>query len=139
MNTVQGGKYLIYVVSGSIDLFLQQDRVTLLSIAEFSGTLRLAKVYEESQEQILDAHAETYPLGVTMSYEVNGDQSIMNWEWDVVGDPNNLLVLSWPHHRYNTKLMQFYIEEFKILLIFLEKYCKLLISWIFNILQSRDT
>jgi endo-1,3(4)-beta-glucanase len=100
VTTFEGGTYILYVIDGTIDvLSLLTDGVTLTSTTPFTGTIRLAKMFESSQEAILDAHSETYPVGVDMKYDVTGDVSTMTWNWEVVGDPNNLLVLCWPHHR----------------------------------------
>lgn len=97
--THNGGTYIIYVTAG--DLQLRQDGTTkLVGQAGFSGTIRFAKLKEDSQESVLDTHSSVIPSGVDMSYQVNGDVSTQTWTWLVsAGNAADLLTLSWPHHR----------------------------------------
>jgi len=93
------GTYLLYVVQGTLTDFTVGPE-TLTSSPGFTGTIRLAKVVEASQEAILDTHSSPYPTGVSMSYSVVQNAATVTWKWDVVnGIENDLLMLSWPHHR----------------------------------------
>jgi len=96
--TNNGGTYLIYVV-GAGAITLTQEENTLVSNPGFSGTLRFAKLTEASQEAILDQHYNTFATGLDMTYTVAGDVSTQTWAWEVEGNANDLLLLSWPHHR----------------------------------------
>ncbi|CAG7831711.1 unnamed protein product [Allacma fusca] len=96
--THPGGTYLLYVVEGDLSALVANGD-TLTSPAGFTGTIRLAKLKEASQEAVLDRHANTYPTGLTMSYSVAGDVSTQTWTWSTVGNAADLLILSWPHHR----------------------------------------
>jgi len=95
--TTSGGSYILYSINGPISLTQQQN--ALVSPAGFTGTLRLAKLKDASQEAILDASAATYATGLSMTYSVANDVSTQVWTWKVVGTASKLLILSWPHHR----------------------------------------
>ncbi|CAL8124059.1 unnamed protein product [Orchesella dallaii] len=99
--THAGGTYIIYVTSGNLQLAL--DGTTKLVSPPgfgFTGTIRLAKLKEASQEAVLDTHASAIPSGLDMSYTVAGDVSTQTWTWSVsAGNAADLLILSWPHHR----------------------------------------
>lgn len=86
------------MLSGDLELDVEKHK--LRSSSGFSGTLRMVKLKEAGYEGLLDAHSNTYPIGLKMSYAVKGDISTQTWRWNVVGDPTNLLMLCWPHHRY---------------------------------------
>lgn len=101
--THAGGTYILYVTSGTLQLDPQEGSTTkLVSQNGFSGTVRFAKLKEPSQESILDAHSAAIPNGLDMSFQVNGDVATQTWTWTLEpgsGNPEDLLLLSWPHHR----------------------------------------
>lgn len=96
--TNSGGTYILYVLNGTMSLAKQGDTV-IASASAFSGTIRLAKLKDSSQESILDNYSGTYPTGLDMTYTVSNDVSQQTWTWKTVGDSAKLLMLSWPHHR----------------------------------------
>lgn len=97
--THNGGTYLIYVLSGNLQLN-RQGTTQLQGQGPFTGTIRFAKLKEASQEAVLDTHSTVVPSGVDMAYQVSGDVSTQTWTWTVSqGNAADLLMLSWPHHR----------------------------------------
>jgi endo-1,3(4)-beta-glucanase len=94
---VTGGTYLIYVVRGAAEL--EQQGTTLVSPPGTTATIRMAKLKDPGQEAVLDAHAQAFPTGLDMRYNVAGDVATVTWKWDVDGNAADLLILSWAHHR----------------------------------------
>ncbi|KAJ6620303.1 glycoside hydrolase family 81 protein [Mycena sp. CBHHK59/15] len=92
------GTYVIYSLGGSISL--TATATTLTGGTTFTGVIRLARVTAESTSQvILDQYLANYPTGVALDYSFTGDNATMSFTWNVVGNPSQLLHLSWPHHR----------------------------------------
>jgi endo-1,3(4)-beta-glucanase len=89
----------VYSLGGSITLIA--TTTTLTGGATFTGVIRLARVTAETTSQaILDQYSANYPIGVAQDYSFVGDNATMTFTWNVVGNPANLLHLSWPHHRF---------------------------------------
>ncbi|KAJ7118867.1 glycoside hydrolase family 81 protein [Mycena epipterygia] len=96
--TNSAGTYVLYSLSGVI--FLTATATALTGRATFTGVIRLARVTAESTSQaILDKYSANYPTGVALGYVFSGNKATMTFNWNVVGNPANLLHLSWPHHR----------------------------------------
>ncbi|KAJ7491185.1 glycoside hydrolase family 81 protein [Mycena latifolia] len=96
--TNSAGIYVVYSLGGSISLTASTTALT--GGATFTGVIRIARVTAESTSQaILDQYSANYPTGVALDYTFSGDNATMSFTWNVVGNPANLLHLSWPHHR----------------------------------------
>ncbi|KAJ6497172.1 glycoside hydrolase family 81 protein [Mycena vitilis] len=92
------GTYVLYSLGGSISLTASQTALT--GGSTFTGVIRLARVTAESTSQaILDQYSANYPTSVALDYTFSGDNAVMSFTWNVVGNAANLLHLSWPHHR----------------------------------------
>lgn len=65
----------------------------------YNGVLRVVKLNSTSHQPLLDQYAANYPTGVTTDYSFSGDSATLTFTWDVTGDADDLLMLSWPHHR----------------------------------------
>ncbi|KAJ7168371.1 glycoside hydrolase family 81 protein [Mycena crocata] len=92
------GTYILYSLSGSISL--SATTTALTGAGTFTGVIRLARVTAESTSQaILDQYSANYPTSLALDYSFAGDTATMSFTWNVVGNPANLLHLSWPHHR----------------------------------------
>jgi len=95
------GTYIIYSLSGSISITAtaKGGGGTLIASQAFTGVIRVVKLSEAGHESLLDAHVDTYPTSVATSYSFAGDGSTLTFTWAVKGTPNDLLMLTWPHHR----------------------------------------
>lgn len=93
------GAYLIYSLSGSVSL-TATNAGTITAGSQFTGVLRMVKLNSTSHQPLLDQYHATYPTGVTTDYSFSGNTSTLSFTWTVTGTASNLLMLSWPHHRY---------------------------------------
>jgi endoglucanase Acf2 len=94
------GTYVLYSLNASLELTLSSNSLSFTSGAGFSGTIRISKLIDPSQEAILDASHTTIPTALNFTYTVQGDVSTQTWKWKTVGgSPADLLTMSWPHHR----------------------------------------
>lgn len=94
------GTYIIYSLTGLISLSAYQDRVVASS--PLTGVIRMVKLNDPSHERILDDYVGTYPTTVKTSYLCSSTDSsaILRFTWSVVGNPAELLMMTWPHHRW---------------------------------------
>ncbi|KZW01272.1 hypothetical protein EXIGLDRAFT_638608 [Exidia glandulosa HHB12029] len=96
------GLFLIYSLDGPMTLLASDTRVS--ASASMDGVLRVAKLIHPGHEQTLDRYAGTYPTGAELDYEFSRHCSAtMIFRWIVVGNPENFIQLSWPHHRKSLK------------------------------------
>lgn len=93
------GTYLIYSLSGSITLTAASSG-TIVAGAKFNGVLRLVKLNAAAHEALLDAHSTVYPTAVATDYDFAGDVGTLRFTWTTQGTASNLLMLTWPHHRF---------------------------------------
>lgn len=91
------GTYLIYSLSGSLEFLATSASLT--ATGAFTGVLRVVKLQDASHEALLDAHFGIYPTAVTTDYDFSGDSATLKFTWDTEGS-GDLLMLTWPHHRY---------------------------------------
>jgi len=97
--TSTAGIYIFYGLDGNMELNLNNH--TLVSPSAYTGTIRVTKLTEPSQEAILDRAVSAVSNGVNMEYSVQGDVSTQTWTWKMErGNADDLLVLCWPHHRF---------------------------------------
>ena len=59
----------------------------------------------EGDVTVLDEHARAIPVAGTVSAEVAGDVAFMNYNWEIVGT-GNLLMMALPHHLDTMKTTQ---------------------------------
>jgi endo-1,3(4)-beta-glucanase len=99
--TSEVGTYIFYALEGGLNLELQGNAThsNLVSPTPYSGTIRVTKLVTSAPEDILDAHVQAVPTGVNLEYTVAGDESTQVWTWKVTGNPADLLILCYPHHR----------------------------------------
>jgi endo-1,3(4)-beta-glucanase len=110
VTTPFGGTYVIYVTGLNVELTANQTHI--VSGPGTTATLRIAKVQDPAQEAVLDAHKGTYPTGLDFRYAVAGDTATLTWTWDVVGNADELLMLSWHHHRVQLQTPDFVNIEY---------------------------
>lgn len=59
----------------------------------------MAKINEPGHRTLLDAHSAVYPTGVATDYSFSGLSATLSFEYTTEGSANDLLMLTWPHHR----------------------------------------
>ncbi|KIY50828.1 glycoside hydrolase family 81 protein [Fistulina hepatica ATCC 64428] len=103
------GTYIIYSLSGAIELIAtaQDGGSTIIGSTSFTGVLRVVKLNDPSHKTLLDAHASVYPTAVTTDYDFYGDTATLRFTWAVVGNAEDLLMLTWPHHRIKMQAPDF--------------------------------
>jgi endo-1,3(4)-beta-glucanase len=96
------GTYIIYSLSGSLTLSATATGAggTVVGSNPFTGVLRVVKLNNTLHEALLDQYVANYPTGVTTDYTFTGDLVDLTFTWAVMGTPSNLLMLTWPHHRW---------------------------------------
>lgn len=96
------GTYIIYSLSGSIifTATAANNAGTIKASSPFNGILRVVKLNDPSHQALLDQHAAVYPTGANVDYSFTDTQATLKFIWTVQGDADNLLMLTWPHHRY---------------------------------------
>lgn len=92
------GTYIIYSLSG--ELTLTANNNTIVAGRQFDGVLRVVKLDSPSHKAILDQYVANYPTSVTVDYDFDGDVGTLRFTWAVTGNAADLLMLTWPHHRY---------------------------------------
>ncbi|KAA1468498.1 glycoside hydrolase [Dentipellis sp. KUC8613] len=99
------GTYIIYSLSGSLTL-VATNSGTVAGSSPFNGcfskgVLRMVKLNDPSHATLLDQKASNYPTGVNVDYSISSDNKIgtLYFTWSVSGSANDLLMLTWPHHR----------------------------------------
>lgn len=99
--TSDRGTYLIYSLNGPLTLSASEDRTFFFALTPFKGVLRMAKLHDTAHESALDTHVATYATAVATEYEFDdgGSSADLIFKWNTVGDPKNLMMLTWPHHR----------------------------------------
>lgn len=99
--TTRIGTYVIYSLSGPISLSASHEG-RIIASSPFTGVIRVVKIDHSSHESTLDKYVSTYPTGVETSCLFSSDHhtAILRFTWSVVGNPNELLMMTWPHHRY---------------------------------------
>lgn len=75
------------------------DPGTITSLTPFTGVLRLVKLNDPSHEKTIESHASVYATAVKTDYSFDGDTAILSFTWTVQGLADQLLMMSWPHHR----------------------------------------
>lgn len=62
----------------------------------------MVKLNDSSHEALLDEYYDNYPVGVDTDYtfDTTANTAVLSFTWNVTGDEDNLLMLTWPHHRY---------------------------------------
>lgn len=95
MNTA--GTYIIYSTS-SITLTATPTAIT--ASAQFNGVLRVVKLNDPSHATLLDAHSSVYATSLAIDDNISGDTGTLTYTWTTVGTASNLLLLTFPHHRY---------------------------------------
>ncbi|KAH8928622.1 glycoside hydrolase family 81 protein [Atractiella rhizophila] len=91
------GTYIIYSLGGSITL--SATSTTITGSAKVSGVIRIAKLQAAGHEATLDQYYQNYATAVTTDYSFSGDSATLTFSWAVTGNANQLLHLTWPHHR----------------------------------------
>lgn len=91
------GTYRIYSLSGS--LTLSATGTTIVASSAFTGVLRMVKLNSTSHQALLDQYSGNYATAVTTDYSFSGDNANLIFTWNVIGSANDLLMLTWPHHR----------------------------------------
>lgn len=54
---------------------------------------------DPSHKVLLDQHYQVYATSVGLDYSFTDTQGTMLFNWQTVGNGNDLLMLTWPHHR----------------------------------------
>lgn len=100
------GTYLIYSLSGSLTLTASSTSSgstagTITASGPFNGVLRMVKLNDSSHEALLDQYYTNYATGMLTDYafDTDGVSAQLRFTWTVQGDQDNLLLLTWPHHR----------------------------------------
>ncbi|PRP74138.1 glycoside hydrolase family 81 protein [Planoprotostelium fungivorum] len=63
------------------------------------GVYRFARVSIKEQIQYLNSRVNTYPTAVRINYSIYNETASVTYNFTTVGNPRDLVVLSWPHHR----------------------------------------
>ncbi|KAA1467678.1 glycoside hydrolase family 81 protein [Dentipellis sp. KUC8613] len=96
------GTYIIYSLSGSITLKASaaSGSGTIVASAPFNGVLRVVKLNDPSHATLLDQHSSTYPTAVDTDYSFpDANTGVLTFTWTTTGAADDLLLLTWPHHR----------------------------------------
>lgn len=93
----------MYSLSGDLTLTAESNATsgTVTASAPFTGVLRLVKLNDSSHEALLDQYYENYPVSVDTDYtfDTDANTAVLSFTWNVTGDEDSLLMLTWPHHR----------------------------------------
>jgi endo-1,3(4)-beta-glucanase len=54
---------------------------------------------QSSHKALLDQYYQNYPTSVGIDYSFTTTTGTLLFNWNVVGNGANLLMLTWPHHR----------------------------------------
>lgn len=92
-----GQRWNIFVLGGS-EITFTQDGNTLTASNPFTGSIRVALVPSEEDQEIIDKCAETVPIGSQVSHRFCNDSATITFEWKVEGPPESLLLMALPHH-----------------------------------------
>ncbi|KAH8817407.1 glycosyl hydrolase family 81-domain-containing protein [Xylogone sp. PMI_703] len=101
VTDTSGTTYLIYSLS-SITLqatATASNTGTIRASGAFTGVLRLVKLAQPGHKTLLDQHYQVYPTAAALDYSFTDTTGTLSFIWTTVGDANNLLMLTWPHHR----------------------------------------
>lgn len=101
MTDTTGSTYLIYALS-SISLTatsVSSDSGTIQASDPFTGVLRLVMLADPSHQALLDQHSKIYPTAVGLDYAITDTTGTLTFNWTTVGTADDLLMLTWPHHR----------------------------------------
>ena len=97
------GAYLIYSLSGPITFNATNSNGigTIVASRPFTGVLRVAKLDQASHEALLDQYVANYATAVEADYSFSSSDptAVLRFTWTVVGNADDLLMLTWPHHR----------------------------------------
>jgi endo-1,3(4)-beta-glucanase len=99
--STNGITYVIYALS-NISLRATATSTSIGSIqatGTYNGVLRIVQLGQASHKALLDQYYQTYPTSVGQDYSFSGTTSTLIFNWNVVGNGANLLMLTWPHHR----------------------------------------
>lgn len=93
--------YLIYALSPITLTATASSSVSgsIKASSPFTGVLRLVMLNETSHKTLLDQYSQVYPTSVELDYSLTDSTGTLTFNWETVGDPNDLLMLTWPHHR----------------------------------------
>jgi endo-1,3(4)-beta-glucanase len=72
---------------------------TIAASEAFTGVLRVVKLEDPIHKTILDEHYQIYPVSVGQTYGLSNTIGTVSFRWNTVGNGDNLLMLTWPHHR----------------------------------------
>ena len=95
-----GSTYLIYGLS-FITLTADYDSSIIVASNQFTGILRLVLLNQTSDKALLDEYSQVYPTSVDLDYSFTDTTGTLIFNWNTVGDGSELLLLTWPHHRFS--------------------------------------
>jgi endo-1,3(4)-beta-glucanase len=100
----KGATYLIYALDGSITLNafgLSGAQSTLTASKPYNGVIRMVKLPKPEHKELLDTYSQTYPTSASTDYSFakDGSTGTLSLSWSGIGSGQNLLMLTWPHHR----------------------------------------
>jgi len=90
LDQADGMRWLIFT-SSPITWIVDSKGRTLTASQAFTGTIRAARSYNETTDEILSTYAATYPTGGDFSYEVEGDTVTYQYRWTKNGDGQLLM------------------------------------------------
>ena len=96
-----GSSYIIYSLS-TVTLTAASESSTegtITATSAFEGVIRLAKLLDDAHKDTLDKYHKTFPTAVMTDYEINDSTGSLIFEWTTTGADDELLMLTWPHHR----------------------------------------
>lgn len=95
MNNGQSWK--IYSLNGTSITFTKRDN-QIIADRPFTGVIRATLIIRPQDESILDASAQTYPVGAAVSYSFNNNLANIQFRWKTKGGcPERLLMSALPH------------------------------------------
>lgn len=102
VTDTEGTTYLIYSLS-SISLTASADSSssgTITASNTLNGILRLVMLNESMHKTLLDEHYQVYPVRQDFDYSFTDTTGTLIFSWATYGgDREDLLMLTWPHHR----------------------------------------
>lgn len=101
ITNTAGTTYLIYALS-SISLkatATSSTAGTIQATGAYTGVLRVVMLAQSSHKALLDQYYQNYPTSVGIDYSFTTTTGTLLFNWNVVGNGANLLMLTWPHHR----------------------------------------
>ena len=92
--------YIIYSLSGPVTMCTDTQLKKFTSLLRITAVFRIVKLRDPSHESTIDTYTSTYPTGSTLGYTFSGSSATLTFTYTTVGTASQLLMLTWPHHRY---------------------------------------